>query len=177
VAKTNGKAPKRVVSIETRQRQSKAQLSLKQMRFVKEYAHLGNGTEAARRAGYSQSSDNVLSQMATENLRKPAIAHAVEGELARIALDVTPTRVKRRLDEISHAAQAEGQFGPAVRAEELLGKSIGMWIDQTLQLTGALSDTHIAALIEIARRRQAEPVDLGDDEERYTKRNSDSDEG
>jgi hypothetical protein len=162
VAKTKPD-PKRVVSIETRQRQSRAQLSLKQMRFVKEYAHLGNGTEAARRAGYSTRGNGVERQQAAENLAKPHIVAAVNAELAKIALDVTPTRVKRRLDEISHAAQAEGQFGPAVRAEELLGKSIGMWIDQTLQLTGALSDTHIAALIEIARKRQAEPVDLGDD--------------
>ena len=44
--------------------------------------------------------------------------------------------VQRRLDEISHEAQEAGQFGPAVRAEELLGRSIGMWIDRSLQLTG-----------------------------------------
>ena len=42
-------------------------------------------------------------------------------------------RVQRRLDEISHEAQADGQYGPAVRAEELLGKSIGMWVDQSVQ--------------------------------------------
>ena len=34
------------VSFETRKRQSRAQLSLKQMRFVKEYAALGNASEA-----------------------------------------------------------------------------------------------------------------------------------
>ena len=36
---------------------------------------------------------------------------------------MTPQRVQRRLDEIGRAAQEAGQFGPAVRAEELLGKS------------------------------------------------------
>jgi hypothetical protein len=170
MAKTTSK-PKRVVSQETRQRQSRAALSLKQMRFVKEYAALGNGAEAARKAGYKNG--NSIHQQAHENLRKPEIARAVEGELARIALEVSPKRVQRRLDEISHAAQADGQYGPAVRAEELLGKSIGMWIDQSLQLTGALSDTHIAALVDMARRRQQEPVDLGDDVERDRKRDSD----
>jgi hypothetical protein len=57
-----------------------------------------------------------------------------------------------------------GQFGPAVRAEELLGKSIGMWIDRRLELTGQMNDSNITALLELARKRQAEPVDLTDDE-------------
>jgi hypothetical protein len=153
------------VSLITRQRQSRAQLSLKQQRFVKEYAQLGNGTEAARRAGYSQSSDDVTRQQAAENLAKPHVASAIREEIARIELEVTPQRVQRRLHDISLAAQGAGQFGPAVRAEELLGKSIGMWIDQSLQLKGVLSDSHVAALLEIARKRQAEPIDLVDGEQ------------
>jgi hypothetical protein len=71
--------------------------------------------------------------------------------------------VKRRLDEISHASQEAGQFGPAVRAEELLGRSVGMWIDRSIQLSGTMNDSHISALLEIARKRQAEPIDLADD--------------
>jgi hypothetical protein len=38
-----------------------------------------------------------------------------------------------------------------------------MWIDQSIALSGQLKDEHIQALIDIARRRQAEPVDLGDE--------------
>ena len=70
------------VSLETRQRQSRAQLSLKQQRFVKEYAHLGNASEAARRAGYKQTSS--ISQIAHENLRKPLVASAIREEIQRI---------------------------------------------------------------------------------------------
>ena len=44
------------VSMETRQRMSRAHLSRKQLRFVEQYAALGNATEAARRAGYKNSS-------------------------------------------------------------------------------------------------------------------------
>jgi hypothetical protein len=88
---------------------------------------------------------------------------AVGQELARVALEITPERVRRRLDTISHNAEAAGQFGPAVRAEELLGKSIGMFIDRTLQLSGVINDSHVAALLEVARRRQLEPIDLEDD--------------
>jgi hypothetical protein len=76
---------------------------------------------------------------------------------------VTPERIQRRLDELGRAAQEAGQFGPAVRAEELLGKSIGMWVDQSIQLSGQLNDPHLAALLELAKRRRAEPVDLEDD--------------
>src|SRR5215475_6769084 len=140
------------VSLETRQRQSRAQLSLKQMRFVKEYAHLGNGSEAARRAGYKPGPR--IGQIAVENLQKPAVVAVLKQELARIDADVSPQRVKNRLHEISHAAQQAGQFGPAVRAEELLGKSIGLWVDQNLQLSGQLNDSHGTALIELARKRQ-----------------------
>src|SRR5262245_48664546 len=151
------------VSLLTRQRQSRAQLSLRQMRFVREYAHLGNGSEAARRAGYKPGPR--IGQIAVENLQKPAVVAALKQELARIDMEVTPDRVRRRLDTISRNAEAAGQFGPAVRAEELLGKSVGMWVDRTLQLTGSLNDTHIAALIEVARRRQSEPIDLADADE------------
>ena len=77
---------------------------------------------------------------------------------------MTPVRVQRRLHDISHAAQEAGQFGPAVRAEELLGRVIGMWIDRSLQLSGQLNDSHVTALLELARKRQAEPIDLADDE-------------
>jgi hypothetical protein len=147
-------------------RQKRAALSRKQMRFVEEYDRVnGNATEAARRAGYSQSSETVIGTIAWENMQKPAIRAALAKAEADIAGQITPGRVKRRLHEISHASQDAGQFGPAVRAEELLGKSVGMWIDQTLQLTGVMSDSHISALLEIARQRQAQPIDLSDDDD------------
>jgi len=146
----------------------KHRLSQKQLRFAREYAVHGNGTEAARKAGYSKSNGNVLGVQAHQNLRKPKVIAQVEHEIARIELKIDPHRVQRRLHEISHASEEAGQYGPAVRAEELLGKSIGMWVDQTLQLTGALKDEHIVALLDLARRRQAEPVDLIDDHPKDT---------
>jgi len=153
------------LSVETRQRMSRAQLSLRQQKFIREYvANNGNATAAARAAGYSASSNDVLRQQASENLAKPHIVSAIRQELAKIDIEVTPVRVQRRLHDISLAAQDAGQFGPAVRAEELLGKSCGMWVDQSLQLSGQLKDEHIQALIELAKKRQAEPVDLADDD-------------
>jgi hypothetical protein len=151
----------KTVSCETRQRLSRAQLSLKQQRFVQEYASLGNAAEAARKAGYKP---KAAKEIGYENLTKPHVRAAVSREMARVGAEITAGRVQRRLDEIGRAAQEAGQFGPAVRAEELLGKSIGMFIDRSLQLSGQLNDSHVQALLDLARRRQAEPVELEDDE-------------
>jgi hypothetical protein len=153
-------------------RQKRAALSLKQQRFIDEYvATNGNGTGAARAAGYAakgkgrsaKAIDNLLATQAHENLRKPKVIAAIKQKLEVLAVDYGPDRVKRRLHEISVNSEAAGQFGPAVRSEELLGKAAGMWVDQSIALSGQLSDSHVAALLEIARRRQAEPVDLVDD--------------
>ena len=78
-----------------------------------------------------------------------------------MGLNITPASVQRRLDEISHEAQADGQYGPAVRAEELLGKSIGMWVDQSVNIS--VSSEHVQALLNQARQRQLEPIDNSDD--------------
>ena len=160
----NEPKPKRTMSEQTRQRMARAHLSRRQARFIEEYVSTGNASEAVRRAGYSTSSSDVVRQMATQNLAKPHIASAIKARTDAISFKVTPDRVQRRLDEISHEAQSAGQFGPAVRAEELLGRSVGMFIDRSLQLSGQLNDSHVEALLEIARKRQAEPVDLADDE-------------
>jgi len=79
-----------------------------------------------------------------------------------MGLNITPFRVQRRLDEISRASQEAGQFGPAVRSEELLGKSIGMWVEQSINLSGQLNDSHIQALLDLARKRQGEVIDNTD---------------
>ena len=146
-------------------RHQRTGLSRKQMRFIEEYDRLnGNGVQAAKAAGYSAKSYKSLSVTASRDLLdNPRIIAEMNRRDAVIDKQITPLRVKRRLHEISHSSEAAGQFGPAVRAEELLGKSIGMWVDQTIHLSGQMNDTHIAALIEIARKRQLEPVDLADD--------------
>jgi hypothetical protein len=38
-----------------------------------------------------------------------------------------------------------------------------MWIDKKLELQGVLKDEHIQALLEVARQRQVQPIDLADD--------------
>ena len=38
-----------------------------------------------------------------------------------------------------------------------------MWIDRELALSGALNSEHVTALLELARKRQLEPIDNDDD--------------
>ena len=136
-------------------------LTQKQIRFIREYAIHGNGTEAVRQAGYSTKRQRASRQQAHENLRLPEVKAEIERLSRGSPRNITPARVQRRLDEISHEAQADGQYGPAVRAEELLGKSIGMWVDQSVNIN--VSSEHVQALLNQARQRQLEPIDNSDD--------------
>ena len=124
----------------------------------------GNATEAAARAGY-KGNRNTLGVAGHRAIKNDKVKAEIIRLDAEIAKQMSPDRVKRRLHEISHNSEAAGQFGPAVRAEELIGKSLGMWVDQSIQLAGVLKDEHVAALIEIARARQAKPVDLRDSDD------------
>ena len=54
-------------------------LTPKQALFVSEYLKTGNGTEAARRAGY-KGNDVTLGQVAAENLKKPQILAAIKAK-------------------------------------------------------------------------------------------------
>ena len=147
-------------------------LTLKQQRFAKAFASHGNGTQAAREAGYRDGAGVRVT--AHRVLTDPNVKSAVELELAKISRDFSPERVRRRLDRLSHGAEAAGQFGPATRCEELLGKAAGMWID--LQLKGEIKDEHIMALLQAAKRRQIEPIDLADDVDPHTQHTHDDDE-
>ena len=74
-----------------------------------------------------------------------------------MGLNITPEEGAAQARRDQPRSQEDGQYGPAVRCEELLGRSIGMFIDRSLQLTGQLNDSHVAALLELAKRRQRSP--------------------
>jgi len=147
------------------ERHKQAHLSRRQEACIREFeACNGNASLAAKRAGYSGNA-NTLGVTANRDLLKNP---KIKSELARLQAlkppDYGPDRVKRRLDEISHSSERAGQFGPAVRSEELLGRAAGMFVEQSINLQGQLKDEHIQALLEIARQRQAKPIDLADDQ-------------
>lgn len=139
-------------------------LTLKQRAFAREYlANNGNATRAAISAGYSMHTAKVIG---SENLTKPEVRQ----EIARLQavsareVDISPARVLRRLDAISQAAEADGQYAAAKGCEELIGKHIGMFIERSLNVSVSASSAHLEALLEVARRRSGgkdEPTLIG----------------
>lgn len=93
-------------------------LTEKQERFVREYLRDGNGTAAARRAGYD-GDDRSLASIASENLRKLEVSEAIEGLRQKQfqRLELSSERVLRELArlafvDIGDAFTAEGALKP-----------------------------------------------------------------
>lgn len=126
------------------------ELTLKQRAFASQYVrHNGNATKAALAAGYSPSGAHVE---ASRLLRKPKIKRQID-KLTR-KYDITPERVLTRLDNLSLKAQEAGNYPAAVRAEELIGKSLGMWVDRSVSVNLDLTGQHIDAIRALASRRR-----------------------
>lgn len=92
----------------------------KQRKFVEAYN--GNGTEAARIAGYT-GNDKVLAQVATENLRKPDIQAAIQARENKKISRLIAVREERQ-EFWTRIMSDEGiELRDRLKASELLGKS------------------------------------------------------
>lgn len=105
-------------------------LNPKQQRFVAEYLTDLNATQAAIRAGYSE---KTAYSIGAENLKKPEIAAAIAKGQAKLAgkLEITVEKVLKDLEDVREQALKAEQFGSAVRAIELCGKHIGMFVERS----------------------------------------------
>ncbi len=63
--------------------------------------------------------------------------------------EVTVDNVIAELVELRDGAKAAKQFGPAIRAEELRGKTLGMFVDTKRDETSEMTDE---AMVEVIRR-------------------------
>lgn len=123
-------------------------LTLKQKQFAAEFVRRnGNGTKAAIAAGYGKPS---AASIASENLRKPKVAQEIAYLTRRH--EINAERVLTRLDNLSIGAEREGNYSAAVKAEELLGKSLGMWVERSMSLTVDVTEAHLDALRALANR-------------------------
>lgn len=102
-------------------------LTAKQRRFVEVYA--GNGTEAARLAGYA-GSDNVLAQVGRNNLRNPQIAQAIREREARTLTPAIASRQERQAFWTDVMRNDDEQMFARLKAAELLAKSEGDFIEK-----------------------------------------------
>jgi hypothetical protein len=108
------------------------ELSQKQKKFGREYMVDFNVADAYVRAGYSK---NGAQSGGSRLLRDPRI-QAYIAELEAEATEragLTIDGVLKNLREDRDAARKAGQFGPAVRADELMGKHLAMFTDVTKQ--------------------------------------------
>lgn len=102
----------------------------------------GNGTEAARIAGY-RGNDRTLKSVASENLAKPAIAAAVAERVDSDPLVMDREALQRFWSDMT---LGRGEFEGAkhtdrLKASELLGKCQALFTDRH-QVSGEGSVTH-----------------------------------
>ena len=96
-------------------------LTLKQKRFVEHYLKSGNGTEAAKLAGYKDSDGRVtLATQAYQNLRNPQIQKAIEQAL--VITEVTPEWIVNEFKKIATSEQT--RTSDRLRSFENLAKII-----------------------------------------------------
>ena len=120
-------------------------LTKKQDLFCQEYLVDLNATQAAIRAGYSAKTAHVIGQ---ENLRKPAIAAAVQAymnarskRIERKADDVLSDLQRVKTDAMKQVIDKDGNslmanHAGALKALELEGRHLKMFTDK-MEVTGA----------------------------------------
>lgn len=104
-------------------------LSAKHKRFVAEYLKDLNATQAYIRAGYSAKGADVS---ASRLLGKASVREAIAAGQAKLSekLEITAEKVLRDIEDTRRNAMATMEWGPALRASELQGKHIGMFVER-----------------------------------------------
>ena len=152
-------------------------LTEKQELFCQAKAAGQNNREAALSAGFGSASAAVT---ASRMMRKPAILSRISAlqhgtELsanARVSLvesirDERQAHIKR-LADLSELARSKGQTSAAIRAEELIGKVLGFYVEQqvALSVTQSISDAkpeEIKAALSEAMARYGLGDNMGTD--------------
>ena len=101
-------------------------MNTKEARFVAEHLIDGNATRAAIRAGYSKRS---ASQLGYRLLRKDHIGKAIAAGRAQVAkkAEVTARGILSDVQRVFDLALNAGQYSAALKAQDLLGRHLGMW--------------------------------------------------
>lgn len=114
-------------------RRDARQLTDKQEAFVRWYLTPGptlyNAYQAALKAGYTKAS---AGSSANRNLKQPPIAAAINRHLKEVyaSTELTVESILARLEETRRLALRDKKFGPALKATELQGKYLKMFVDR-----------------------------------------------
>ncbi len=108
--------------------------------FCREYViDVTNQAAAAIRAGYSAKTAASQASRLLKNVNVAARVAELQSEAAERS-EVTVDDVIAELVELRDGAKAAKQFGPAIRAEELRGKTLGMFVDTKRHETSEMTD-------------------------------------
>ena len=122
-------------------------LNARQLQFCRLYVSSGNASESYRRAGYSVNQAHVDS---SKLLTKPSI----QAEVARLReLQVTETAVDRAyvVSRLRHIAEYGEKETNRLRATELLGKSVGLFVEQV--------EAHVTHDVQALREYSSEQLE------------------
>lgn len=106
-------------------------LTEKQRQFVEAYMGEagGNGTEAARLAGYS-GTENTLAQVAHTNIRKPKIQAAIRERVQQDPLVADRRERQAFWTKILRGEEDEASIKDRLQASKLLGKSQADFVER-----------------------------------------------
>ncbi len=106
-------------------------LTPQQLRFCQRFIESDNATEACIAAGYSEKS---AASQASRLLKNANVTVEItrRQEAAGKRAEIREDDIIRMLLDDRDGARAVKQYGPAVRAAELLGRKLGMFVDKRL---------------------------------------------
>lgn len=101
----------------------------KHERFCREYVIDHNGTQAAIRAGYAEPSSRV---QANRMLTKDNIVLRIDELSSKVAdkIDLTVEKVLKDIESLREKALEENQFAASLKASELQGKHLKMFVEK-----------------------------------------------
>jgi len=143
---------------ETAAQETLRPITPKRQRFVEEYMKDLNGTQAALRAGYSPKAAHVT---ACRLLKEANVQQSIAVRQAELSAKtgVTVEEIVGLLRVRGGLAEAAGQYAASIKSAELLGKTLGLFIEkvQTEDLTPQETEG-LAALGESLTPEQARIV-------------------
>jgi phage terminase small subunit len=130
-------------------------LSIRQDKFAREYVKTGNGTQAAIKAGYAQPSAHVQGSRLISNAKvsKEIAAHR---RRMQERLDISRETLINNAAHIAEQASVDQQYGPAIKATELILKAQGYLVERSLNLNADVTQQHLDALMQYTEQRIGE---------------------
>lgn len=104
-------------------------LDVREEKFARFVAQGLTQTEAARQAGYSQGAAHV---QASRLMKRDTVRERIAQLMAPIDVETAKKDHIDRLSQLRDRALSKGQLSAAIKAEELRGKVLGLYVEQSV---------------------------------------------